>query len=341
VGAAVTITLVHRRFTTMGGMERWLVGFARWLVDRGENVEVICHEIRDDLREEPGVRFTRLPLLRPLKSLTWWWAVRRELQRKTRPIILGFHRTEGAQTYRAGGGAHADYLARVRPVGRWLDPGEWVDLAIERRAVATARLVIANSELCARSMRRHHPGARVEVVYNGVDARRFRPDPQVRRQVRAELGAAGPVAVFLGSGTLRKGLDVAIEALPPGWSLWVAGGDAPRAAPSSVRFLGVVREPERLLQSADALVLPTRYDPFANACLEALACGIPALTTPDNGAAEVLPEPWMVQRDAAGFREALERSPSATADACRAVAERMTPERCYERALSLMLEVSG
>jgi UDP-glucose:(heptosyl)LPS alpha-1,3-glucosyltransferase len=91
------------------------------------------------------------------------------------------------------------------------------------------------------------------------------------------------------------------------------------------------------------MILPTRYDPFANACLEALASGIPTLTTPDNGAAEVLPRAWMVASDTAGFREGLLRAESESdrlRDACRATSERFTTDASYTRAFSLLQEAS-
>lgn len=94
------------------------------------------------------------------------------------------------------------------------------------------------------------------------------------------------------------------------------------------------------------MVLPTRYDPFANACLEAMACGIPVLTTSSNGAAEVLPEPWLVCDGVDATRAGLDRLADPTVRAalgerCRAVAETLPPERNYARALDLLLEASA
>lgn len=337
------ISLVHRRFTTNGGTERYLVGFARWLVAQGHAVEVLCNEVRPDLREEPGVQFVHLPMLRPAKLLSLWASAARAT--RGRPVVMGFGRTPGHHLFRAGGGSHADYLRRMYPIRRWLDPAGWIETALDRRAVRSARIVMANSELGARGLRADYGAPRVEVVYNGVDSARFRPDPRQRAAVRAELGAQGPVAVFLGNGYARKGLDVAIAALPPGWTLWVIGHDPPWPAPPSVRFLGGARDPERLLQGGDVMVLPTRYDPFANACLEAMACGLPVLTTSANGAAEVLPEPWLVADGAAATRAALVR----LADPAertrigalgRAVAETLPAERNYARTFALLTEAA-
>jgi UDP-glucose:(heptosyl)LPS alpha-1,3-glucosyltransferase len=333
------IALVHRRFTTNGGTERYLVGFARWLVREGHEVHVLCNEIREDLRAEPGVVFTHLPMVRPAKLLSLWWSARRALEGARYDAVMGFGRTPGHQLFRAGGGSHADALRRTHPVRRWISPGDWIETALDREAVCSARVVIANSRLGADGLRRDYGAPRVEVVYNGVDLTRFRP---VSTGIRRELGIDGPMAVFLGTGFFRKGLDLAMAALPAGWSLVVAGEGRPVPAPN-VHFLGTFREPERLLQGADVMILPTRYDPFANACLEALACGTPALTTPDNGAAEVLPHSWMVSREVAGLRQGLERALEgglSLREECRAVAERFTTDASYTRAFALLLEAS-
>jgi UDP-glucose:(heptosyl)LPS alpha-1,3-glucosyltransferase len=338
--ALVKIALVHRRFTTHGGTERYLVGFARWLVRQGHEPVMLCNEIREDLRSEPGVRFVHLPMLRPAKLLSLWWSARRALATESWDAVMGFGRTPNHQLFRAGGGSHAEALRRMHPVRRWLSPEDWVELAMDRAAVRSARIVIANSELGARGLRRDYGAQRVEVVYNGVDLLRFRPADD-RRKLRDELGVSGPMALFLGTGFARKGLDRAISALPQGWTLLVAGRDRPWDAPSSVKFLGPVRDPERLLQAADVMLLPTRYDPFANACLEAMACGTPAVTTSANGAAEALPEPWMVADEVPAIRDALLRvEAEPLRDRVRAVAERFTPEASYSRAFALLSEAA-
>jgi UDP-glucose:(heptosyl)LPS alpha-1,3-glucosyltransferase len=55
-----------------------------------------------------------------------------------------------------------------------------------------------------------------------------------------------------------------------------------------VRFEGLRADVERCYAGADLFVLPTLYDPFANTCLEAMACGLPVLTTAVNGATELM-----------------------------------------------------
>ena len=111
---------------------------------------------------------------------------------------------------------------------------------------------------------------------------------------------------FLGSGFRRKGLEVCIRAIArvPDLQLEVVGRDRKQAryqrlaerlgVADRVHFMGTLERPEEWLPTLGAMVLPTRYDPCANACMEAMACGVPVLSTHRNGASELLPEPWMV-----------------------------------------------
>jgi UDP-glucose:(heptosyl)LPS alpha-1,3-glucosyltransferase len=107
---------------------------------------------------------------------------------------------------------------------------------------------------------------------------------------------------FLGSGYERKGLPALLAAfarLPEDKSeLWVVGYDKQQAAmqrqaarlgiAARVRFFGAQKDVRPFYGAADLFALPTLYDPFPNAALEALACGLPVVTTTSCGAAELI-----------------------------------------------------
>ncbi|PYI70534.1 MAG: hypothetical protein DMF08_11170 [Verrucomicrobia bacterium] len=149
----------------------------------------------------------------------------------------------------------------------------------------------------------HYPADKIYLIRNGVPLDRFRFDPALRERCRAELRLKRDqiALLFAGSGWERKGLLFAIEAMAlcknPEMRLLVAGrGDARpyktmrlrfwREDP--VQFLGEVADLAPLYAAADIFILPTIYDPFSNACLEALASGLPVITTRSNGFSEII-----------------------------------------------------
>jgi UDP-glucose:(heptosyl)LPS alpha-1,3-glucosyltransferase len=78
---------------------------------------------------------------------------------------------------------------------------------------------------------------------------------------------------------------------------------------SRVRWLGVRDDMPRVYRAADALLLPTRYDAFANVSLEAAACALPVITSGANGAARWLGRAAVTvadPEDAVGFAKALD-----------------------------------
>src|SRR6476646_6572935 len=156
--------------------------------------------------------------------------------------------------------------------------------------------MIANSRMVKEEIIRHYdyPADRIDVVYNGVSRESLQRTEQDRAQTRESLGLHDDdfVILFAGSGWERKGLRFAIEAVErqrERTKLLVAGrGESRKFSSARARFLGIVREMPSLYHAADLFLLPTLYDPFSNACLEALATGLPVITTRANGFSEII-----------------------------------------------------
>jgi UDP-glucose:(heptosyl)LPS alpha-1,3-glucosyltransferase len=173
-------------------------------------------------------------------------------------------------------------------------------LELEKAVFAAdgTRLIIANSQMVAAEIQRYFqvPSERLRVIYNGLPPLAFSLQPPAfnRAEARSRLGLTEPecAVLFAGSGWERKGLRFAIEAInrTKDATLLVAGTGKRRSLPASAktRFLGEVTEMPKLLEAADLFLLPTIYDPFSNASLEAMAAGLPVITTEANGFAEIM-----------------------------------------------------
>ncbi|MEV5909897.1 glycosyltransferase [Streptomyces chartreusis] len=169
-----------------------------------------------------------------------------------------------------------------------------VALAWERFGARWAKRVLCVSEAERRTGYRAGISARWQVVPNGVDTDRFRPEGESARS------GAGPLVVCVGRLCRQKGQDVLLRAWPeverqvPGARL-VLVGDGPDAgrlrasAPASVRFAGGTPDVACWYRAADVVVLPSRWEGMALAPLEAMACGRPVVVTDVDGAAESLP----------------------------------------------------
>jgi UDP-glucose:(heptosyl)LPS alpha-1,3-glucosyltransferase len=155
-------------------------------------------------------------------------------------------------------------------------------------------LVIANSRMVRDEIIAlyKYPAERIEIIANGYDAPPAEPGLRERR--REELGIASDafVALFAGSGWARKGLGAAVEAIRElsDVNLVVAGkgNTTPFHGVPGVSFVGPRADLQPDFAAADVFVLPTIYDPFSNACLEAAASGLPVITTTANGFSEIV-----------------------------------------------------
>ena len=233
-------------------------------------------------------------------------------------LLFSLERVPGAEVYRAGDGVHAEWLLRKRALrpGTWpldyLRPLNLAYLHLERAMFGSPalRLVIANSNRGREEIVRRFglPAEKVRVVHNGIDIARFpldrKGDARERFRIRFGIPDGETVFLFVGSGFARKGVGTIARAARllaergcEAFRVVLVGKGDPAtyvrsAGPASGRllFTGPVAGADDLFLGADAFLFPTVYEPFSNACLEAMAAGLPVVTTTVNGASEVLRE---------------------------------------------------
>lgn len=292
--------LARRGYSPSGGAEAYLKRFADGLAAAGHQPVLFASEQWPDWPHE----------LRVLRGGKFPADFARALAADAAACdyLFSLERVLACDCYRAGDGVHAAWLERrAKHEPRWRSlfrklQGKHRELLRLEQAMfreRTARRVVANSRLVKDEIVAHYgyPAEQIDVIYNGVPAAASLEQSAIwRGEVRRELGLGEQayVLLFAGSGWERKGLKFAIDAIdragPVEPTLLVAGHGRPSSMPKSphVRYLGAVRGLSRYLAAADAFVLPTLYDPFSNACLEALAAGLPVITTTANGFAEIL-----------------------------------------------------
>ena len=185
---------------------------------------------------------------------------------------------------------------RERLFGALVIPAERRSLR-DPRATAIAISSALSGDLAADYGR----SAETVVIPHGVDQHQFHPGvrAEFRASTRREHGIGECATLFLFVGDFRKGMEVAIRALaevPAGHLLGISrtGHEPYRTIAEAcgvsqrVTMLPATDAIERYYGAADVLVLPTPYDAFGMVITEAMACGIPVITTPLAGAAELL-----------------------------------------------------
>lgn len=305
------IGLARRGFSSTGGAEKYLHRLIVALEDAGH--ECVLFAGRDwPLQRRPRGGLIPVGGRTPRAFADGLAAIG---PRRHCNLLFSLERVWQCDAYRAGDGVHRAWLQRrvaAEPVWRqWLRAFNGKHrqiLALEESMLASggAGHVIANSQLVRSEIVQLYdfPAERISVVYNGLPPDAAEPPTAEDRawsRASLELAADDYAVLFAGTGWVRKGLREAIAAvgrLPASAraTLLVAGRGNSRAAlrgqtaqaSARVRFLGPTASMRPLYAAADVFTLPTYYDPFSNACLEALAAGLPVITTRSNGFSEVI-----------------------------------------------------
>lgn len=249
-----------------------------------------------------------------LKALSFSLNCRRMILRERPDIVFSLERTLHQDIYRAGDGCHRQWLI-LKNLGKgvlhkawtWLNPFQLAYIWLERRMLKNPALkaIIANSQRGKEDIVRLYnvDPALIHVIYNGIDpvSLDLEQRENSRRAVGEEFGLSNELRLlYVGSGFKRKGVVTAIHAaaqLKMPFRLFIVGKGrtagyrklAQRLGIQEyVTFTGPRKNVEQFYLGCDLFVFPTLYDPFSNATLEAMAHGLPVITTQYNGVAELI-----------------------------------------------------
>ncbi|MEP6820944.1 MAG: glycosyltransferase family 4 protein [Chthoniobacterales bacterium] len=298
------IAFIRRGFSRSGGAEAYLKRLAAGVCAAGHEATLVTSPDWPP-NEWPFGELIALPGKTPMQFAD---AVDRARLEEHCDLVMSLERVRHCDVFRAGDGVHRAWLERR---GRAGDVMEHLSMALNSKHQRMFRLeealfkhggarrVIANSLMVKREIESiyGYPAERIDVVTNGVPVEEFRSTAAERKESRKVLDLTPNdfALLFVGSGWERKGLADAVRALKeiddPKVKLFVAGRGNDRVFRArGAHFLGEVDDLATLYRACDLFVLPTLYDPFSNACLEALASGLPVVTTHANGFSEIMTE---------------------------------------------------
>jgi UDP-glucose:(heptosyl)LPS alpha-1,3-glucosyltransferase len=302
------------------------------------------------------------------------------MARSEHDVTVGFDKTWGQDVLYPQGGLHvasAEHnlqkhrtaAARLfASVAKRVDPAANAFRLLERRQYCDARMpvIIANSRMVREHFRIAYGIAhdKVHIVPNAIHPSRF--ESSQRSQIRDDwrkkwsISDGDPVALFVAMNYRLKGLEPLLHAMrrvPESSSLrlLVVGNPLTRSferlaqrlrVADRVVFHGFCADSRQAYFASDFLVHPTFYDPCSLVVLEALACGLPVVTSQYNGAAELL-EPAECGRviddphDAERLAECLmyfadSKNRLIASDAARVAASRWTFDDHYRKIVDVL-----
>lgn len=309
-----------------GGQERSTLEIAELLAARGLEVSIItgrAENLPASLRArivDLGVRVRS----RAAHFLEFTHRAERYLREEAFDVIHAVTPIPSANVYQPRGGLIQETVERsiARRTGVTRLFRKIVGPNTRQRLVRRAERNLAQRSTCrflavsdyVKAQCRRHLGlsdARVRTIFNGVDLARLPEtgDPKRREHLRTILHIRPEqvVGVFAAANFRLKGLDTLLDAVvllkdryPQEFSrlrFLISGPDKVRpffhrvrrtGLDTAVFFLGPTQDMGILYHMADFLVHPTWYDPCSRVVLEALACGVPAISTACNGASELI-----------------------------------------------------
>ena len=313
--------MVFQYIREKGGVESYVFNLSRLLLNHGHEVHVFAHRFRHE--QDKKLIFHYVPAITFWSPLKYWtFAINApKIVKKTGiqfDIVHGFTQTLFQDIYRVGGGCHWEYMIHTYPLMQsifgkiimCLNPSHFSLLLLERIIFKgkSYKQITCNSEQCKREIVKHYklPANDIEIIYNGIDINVFTAQNRLKcrdvTRTRYAVKEDEVLLLFVGSGFKRKGIRHVIEALSlinrcKNVKLFVAGKGQiqkykilakEKGIFDKIIFAGLCKNIHEIYAAGDVFVFPSEYDAFGNACLEAMASGLPVITSKTSGVSEII-----------------------------------------------------
>ena len=310
------IAIIRQKFVLYGGAEQFADSFIHQLAESGHEVHIFANSWAPSHHSNIHHHFVAtLHFNAFVRTLSFARSVAKKIREQHFDIIQSHEKTWKQDVYRAGDGCHIKWLSQrsrnlspLQNLFLYLNPFHQLILKLEKSIFESGQCkkIVAISQMVKNDILENYkcPPENITVVYNGVDLKRFHPDNKntYRKLIREKLGIpeSSTLILFVGSGFERKGLQFLLQSTAylkdKNWRLLLMGKGKfekyMRFAPADKRTQIIAKEPdpeiEKYYAAADIFILPSIYEPFGNANLEALATGLPVITTKYCGAADII-----------------------------------------------------
>jgi UDP-glucose:(heptosyl)LPS alpha-1,3-glucosyltransferase len=315
------VFLLKSNLAQLGGAEKMALRLAKAFQSRNHPVTILTTGEISSLSDSPTqiISASHLPKLSVLKVRAFDRFCMEKLKQRGSAIVFGLDRNQFQTHIRASNGVHAAYLERrsihegfMKALSFKLNPLHHLLLKLEKAGFEHPELekLYTNSAMVKAEILRFYNvlPKKIHVVHNGVEWKEMEQDFNDWVSKREEIFSTLKLNpncfhfLFIGNNYQRKGLEPLLRALAllpsKEFHLSVVGKEKNCAhfvhlvhslkLDKHVSFFGPQKKIVPFYQVADALVIPSFYDPFANVTVEALAMGVFVVSSKANGGHEVL-----------------------------------------------------
>lgn len=317
---------IENFITTRGGAEQYVNDLSSRLTAGQHEVHIFTMNSGEETRGKLRIHTVKIgPLPRFLKTLLFAIRCRKLVKDQGFDIVHSFGRTWGMDVFQPLGGSQmAGLVGNIRSIDDFINRGikiltyilsfrRMIYFYVEKIQLKEAKIVIAISAMVKGDLIRYSklPESKVRIVRNGVDLNRFHPRNRGlhREETRRSLGLSDQdvMLIFVAHNFRLKGLQTLIRALAElekrqgehNFKIGVLGAGKVRQFFALARKLGVAdklifigckEDTPSFYAAADISVHPSYYDPSALVVLEAMASGLPVITTAYCGTSEIIKE---------------------------------------------------
>lgn len=315
------IAITLPKLSLYGGVEQFGYRLSEALAKRGYQVDFIC--ARQEIAAPDGVNVITVGRPRSfqfIKMLVFALKADKIVKSGDYDSIIGLGKTFYQDVLRVGGGPLREawrytemgflpgFGSLWKKFKRRISLANRLTLYIEKIQYSSKCRIVPNSHFVKEVILDEHPYLNpdeLEIIYNKPDLGRFhKPDAEERKKARASFGIRdGVLAVGFATGSFpRKGTDPLVRCfsyLPDNFHLFIAGGRGhalyDRMAEKlgiaeRIHFLGRVEDMPSFYQALDVYALPSFFDACSNTVVEALATGLPVVSSKANGSSFFIPK---------------------------------------------------
>jgi len=374
------MALIRSGYSPFGGVETHALNLIRKLLDNNVQIVLLTWPNQNWPIQHSSLEIVELGHNHGNRLYQAWdfnRSVRKYLNEHKFACVLSMDQVDTCTHIHAGGGSHKVFLKiknknspLIKRFFRKFSIFHRYLISVERKAFTHNGLkkIRCCSKMVQQDISYHYnvPDEKMAVIYNSVDWKGIGKSFEQREIIKKELlnkysfNPEWKMLLFLGSGFMRKGLDIAIKGLQyidSDFHLLVIGKGSEKTFQQIAQNLGIsnrvhILGPQengwRYSALCKGIVLPSRYEPFGRAAAEAQAMGLPAMVSDRNGYSEliddkkngiVLNSPMTDQEIKSSFQSfaSMINKPSLTSDEIRNMVEFLDDELVVQQLINEFL----